>query len=340
MAEQQIEAGSMKRLWRFFPALPALMLSGCTVDLLQPAGPIGEGNRDMMVLEWAVMMCVVVPVIIATLVFAWKYRASNTKAEYLRNWSHSNKIEVFIWGVPILIILVLSVFNYWSTHYYDPYKPISKEMQVKVGAPDAKPLHVEVVSLDWKWLFIYPDLGIATINELDVPTKTPLDFRITSDSVMTSFFIPQLGSQIYSMAGMETQLHLMASRPGNFQGEAAQYTGPGFSDMRFRTIAMPQEQFDAWVQNVRSGDNPLAAKEALDAQTYPKYHAAPAAPHAEAPKPAPVVYFSNVQSGLFESIVAKYNVGMTHENHGTSMGDKSMDMPAESHTAAPSNTGM
>lgn len=330
----------MKRLWRFFPALPALMLSGCTVDLLQPAGPIGEGNRDMMVLEFAVMMCVVVPVCIATLVFAWKYRASNTKAEYLRNWSHSNKIEVFIWGVPVAIIIFLSVVNYWSTHYYDPYKPISQEMLDKAGAPNAKPLHVEVVSLDWKWLFIYPDLGIATINELDVPTKTPLDFRITSDSVMTSFFIPQLGSQIYSMAGMETQLHLMANVPGNYQGEAAQYTGPGFSDMRFRTIAMPDEQFQAWVQNVRAGDNAFAAKEGLNAQTYPQYAAPPAVSHEEAPKPAPVTYFSSVQSDLFENIVAKYNNGKVRAEDGKVMDMNSMDMHSSTDAAAPSHTGM
>ncbi|MCT6838064.1 MAG: COX aromatic rich motif-containing protein, partial [Bifidobacteriales bacterium] len=142
-------------------------------------------------------------------------------------------------------------------------------------------------------------------------------------------------------AGMETQLHLLASRPGNYQGEAAQYTGPGFSDMRFRTIAMPQEQFEAWVQSVHNTENPFVAKEALDAQTYPKYQAPPAVSNEVAPKPAPVLYFSNVQSGLFESIVAKYNVGNNaHGKDSKPMGDMPMDTHSDSQMAAPSNTGM
>ncbi|MXV44170.1 ubiquinol oxidase subunit II [Saccharibacter sp. 17.LH.SD] len=315
------------------------MLSGCTVDLLQPDGPIGEGNRDMMVLEFAIMMCVVVPTCIATLFFAWKYRASNTKAEYRPNWSHSNAVEVFIWGMPIAIIAVLSGFNYWSTHYYDPYRSLPKDMLVREHAENTKPLTIEVVAIDWKWLFIYPEQGIATINELDVPTKTPLNLHITSDSVMTSFFIPQLGSQIYSMAGMETQLHLLARNPGVLRGEAAQYSGPGFSDMKFKTIALPQEQFQSWVENVRNGSSQFASHEPLNLQTYPKYAKPPVVRESVAPTPSPVIYFGEAQSDLFQHIIAKYNNGMVRSiNNGKIM---RMDMHAASNGAASSSdTGM
>lgn len=329
-----MKAGPMKKqLWRFILALPALMLSGCKIDLLNPAGPIGDGNRDMMVIEFLVMLCVVIPTCIATLVFAWKYRVANRDAERALDWSHSTKIECFVWGIPILVILVLSVFNYWSTHYYDPYKPLSKDMLVREHAEGAKPLTVQVVSLDWKWLFIYPDLGIATINELDVPIKTPLDFQITSDSVMTSFFIPRLGSMIYGMAGMETQLHLLAREPGQYRGEAAQYTGKGFSDMNFMTIAMPEEQFQQWVSTVQNGSSRFAAKDSLDWSSYSKYAKPQDCPMGQY-CPAPVVYFAHAQSNLFHQIVAKYNNGMAMDVET----GKKMDMPVEK--ASSSDTGM
>ncbi|QHI96369.1 ubiquinol oxidase subunit II [Aristophania vespae] len=304
------------------------MLSGCTVDLLQPRGPIGDGNSFMMVLEWAVMMCVVVPVIIATLLIAWKYRASNKKAEYWPNWSFSHKIETFVWGIPIVIILILSVVSFWSTHFYDPYKPLTHDQLVKEHAENQKPLNIQVVSLDWKWLFIYPDLGIATINELDVPTKTELNFHITSDAVMTSFFIPQLGSQIYAMAGMQTELHLLAREPGIYKGMAAQYTGKGFSDMHFQTIAMPVDQFQSWVENVKNGDSKFASGEPLNGSTYAKY----SAPQVN----APVTYFADAQSDLFQYIVAKYNNGAVKDRAT----GKIMHIQPASNSAASDDTGM
>lgn len=318
----------MKRLWRFFPALPALMLSGCTVDLLQPRGPIADGNRNMMVLEWAVMMCVIVPVIIATLVFAWKYRVSNKKAEYWPDWDNSHKIETCVWAIPIAIIFVLSCISFWSTHFYDPYKPLTQAQLVKEHAENNKPLRIQVVALNWKWLFIYPDLGIATINELDVPTKTELSFVITSDAAMTSFFIPQLGSQIYAMAGMETQLHLLAREAGTYRGTAAQYTGPGFSGQKFLTIAMPTEQFQSWVENVKNGGSRFASSEALNDSTYVKVSAEQA--------DAPVTYFADAQSDLFPHIIAKYNNGSV-KNPDTG---KIMNMQHVSDNAASNDTGM
>ncbi|GBR51693.1 cytochrome o ubiquinol oxidase subunit II [Neokomagataea thailandica NBRC 106555] len=268
------------------------MLSGCTVDLLQPAGPIAEMDSKVMILEFVIMLLIVIPTVIATLVFAWKYRASNKQAEYLPTWDHSTKIEIFVWGIPAVIILVLGAISWWSTHAYDPYRPLAT-------TGDVKPLNVQVVALDWKWMFIYPDQGIATINQLAVPTNTPLNFQITSDTVMTSFFIPRLGSMIYAMPGQQTQLHLLASMPGDYLGEASHYSGRGFSDMRFRTLAMDKAGFDAWVEKVKAGSD------ALDTASYPSF----AAPQ----EAAPVHYFAHVQPDLFDGIVAKYNNGMMVE---------------------------
>ncbi|KXV31391.1 ubiquinol oxidase subunit II [Gluconobacter oxydans] len=309
-----MKAGPMKKLWRYLPALPALMLSGCTVDLLQPRGPVAEMNRDVMVAEFVIMMLVVVPTCAATLYFAWKYRASNKEVEYLPTWDHSTAIEYVIWGVPAILIALLGAISWWSTHAYDPYRPLQT-------ADNVKPLNVQVVSLDWKWMFIYPDLGIATINQLDVPTNTPLNFQITSDSVMTSFFIPRLGSMIYAMPGEQTQLHLLASESGDYLGEASQFSGRGFSDMKFRTLAMDPAQFNDWVEKVKSGS------ENLDDTTYPKY----AAPQ----EAAPVQYFAHVQPDLFDGIVAKYNNGMMVDKKT----GKVMHMQSASN-AAPSDTGM
>ncbi|GEN16035.1 ubiquinol oxidase subunit 2 [Neoasaia chiangmaiensis] len=278
---------------RLLPLAPALLLPGCTLDVLDPRGPVGMTERNIIVIEALVMLAIVLPVIGLTLYYAWTYRESNTKAEYLPNWDHSTKIEIFVWGAPAVIILVLGGLSLWSTYALDPYRRLTTT--ATADAAPQKPLNVEVVSLDWKWLFIYPDQGIATINQLAIPVNTPVNFRITSDAVMTSFFIPRLGSMIYSMAGMQTQLHLMASEAGDYQGEAAHYSGRGFSDMKFRTLAMPGNEFNAWVDKIK------ATSDTLDSADYPKI----AAPQ----EAAPVQYFAHVQPGLFDGIVAKYNNG-------------------------------
>jgi cytochrome o ubiquinol oxidase subunit 2 len=268
------------------PLAPTLFLFGCKLDVLDPAGSIGVAENALIKTSVAAMLLVVVPVILLTLFFAWRYRASNRAATYAPKWAHSNGIEFVIWVIPSLIVAFLAVLTWNSTHALDPYKPI---------ASDVKPINVDVVALDWKWLFIYPDLGIASMNQLAFPVGTPVAFHITSDSVMNSFFIPQLGGQIYAMSGMQTQLHLIADRPGNFAGTAANFSGPGFSDMTFRALATTQAQFDAWVAKVRASDHPL------DSATY----AAVSAPSIK----APVAYFSSVEPKLFQTIVAKYNVG-------------------------------
>ncbi|MBB2179140.1 ubiquinol oxidase subunit II [Gluconacetobacter tumulicola] len=267
----------------------AFLLAGCDWALFDPKGTVGVQEKSLILTSTYAMLLVVVPVIVLTLLFAWQYRQSNTSAEYLPKWSHSNKIEVVIWVVPSLIILFLAVLTYQTCHSLDPYRPLEEEANVK-------PIHVEVVALDWKWLFIYPDEGIATVNQVAFPVNTPVDFRITSDAVMNSFFIPQLGSQIYAMAGMQTQLHLVANTAGNYLGESANFSGRGFSDMRFRALALSNDDYAAWIQKVK------AASEQLDNSNYPKL-AAPSEAN-------PVEYFSHAEPGLFDQIVAKYNNGM------------------------------
>ncbi|AMM12843.1 MAG: ubiquinol oxidase subunit II [Pseudomonadota bacterium] len=282
--KQKSGSGFCKR----FAIFPALLLSGCggQMDLLDPKGSIGLAEKNLILTSTYAMLIVVVPVIFLTLLFAWKYRASNTSAEYLPKWAHSTKIEIVIWLVPALIILYLGILTYKSTHALDPYKPLESEV---------KPINVEVVALDWKWLFIYPDLGIATVNQIQFPVGTPVSFKITSDSVMNSFFIPQLGGQIYAMAGMQTKLHLIADHAGDYAGLSANFSGHGFSDMKFRAIATTPEEFAAWVKKVK------ASPSQLDGVNY----AAVAAPTEK----QPVQYFSKVDANLFQNIVAKYNNG-------------------------------
>ncbi|WP_041490470.1 ubiquinol oxidase subunit II [Burkholderia cepacia] len=264
----------------------ALSLSGCNLDVLNPKGSVGAAEKALIATSTWTMLIVVVPVILLTLWFAWRYRASNRNATYAPNWSHSTAIEVVIWTVPTLIILFLGVLTWKTTHELDPYKPLESSV---------KPIDVEVVALDWKWLFIYPDLGIASVNQLAIPVGTPVNFHITSDSVMNSFFIPQLGGQVYAMAGMQTRLHLIADEAGDYAGTSANFSGRGFSDMKFRTLAEPREQFDAWVQKVK------ASPDRLDATVYGTV--------AQPSEKAPVRYFSSVDPRLFHNIIAKYNDG-------------------------------
>jgi len=202
-----------------------MLLGGCNMEILSPKGDIGIQEKTLLLTATGLMLIVVIPVLIMIVAFAWKYRASNTKADYQPKWAHSTAIEAVVWTVPCIIVAILAVITWRSTHALDPYKPLVSEH---------KPVTIEVVSLDWKWLFIYPEYDIATVNEIAFPVDVPVNFRITSASVMNSFFIPQLGSQIYSMAGMETKLHLNAREIGTYAGISANYSGGGFSGMRSR----------------------------------------------------------------------------------------------------------
>nr|WP_201203192.1 ubiquinol oxidase subunit II [Pseudomonas sp. S37] len=260
-----------------------LQLSGCDMVLFNPKGQVGVEQRNLIILATLLMLVVVVPVMIMALVFSVHYRASNEKARYTPEWSHSRAIEAVVWGVPLIIIIVLGVVTWRSTHALDPYRPLDA---------DKAPVTVQVIATDWKWLFVYPELGIASVNELAMPVDTPMDFRVTSDGAITSFFIPALGGQIYAMAGMQTQLHLIANEPGSYAGIAANYNGPGFSDMHFKALALDQAGFDAWVAEVRG------SRRQLDQHRYAQL-AKPSIAH-------PVEHYAAVDAGLFQSLIDKY----------------------------------
>jgi cytochrome o ubiquinol oxidase subunit 2 len=219
------------------------MLASCGEGVLDPHGPVGDAERVILYDATAIMLVVVIPVIILTVVFAWWFRAGNRRATYRPDWEYSGTIELIVWAIPALVILFLGGVAWIGSHELDPPKPL---------ASATSPLEVEVVSLDWRWLFIYPHERIATVNHLVVPTGVPVHFRLTSTSVMNSFFIPQLGSQIYTMTGMTTQLNLQADQAGTYQGISAQFSGPGFSDMRFTLVAGSSEKFASWVAEVRA----------------------------------------------------------------------------------------
>jgi cytochrome o ubiquinol oxidase subunit II len=219
-----------------------LPLAGCSGGVLDPQGPVGAANAKILLNASAAMLTIVVPTIIATLVFAWWFRASNRRARYQPGFVYSGRLELVVWAIPILIINFLGGVIWFSAHDLDPYKPIA-------GQKD--PLEVQVVSLDWKWLFIYPDQGIASVNELTVPAGVPVHFSLTSAAVMNMFFVPQLGTMIATMYGMVTQLNLEASHPGDFDGFSAQFSGDGFSDMHFIVHAVPGDAFAKWVANTQ-----------------------------------------------------------------------------------------
>jgi cytochrome o ubiquinol oxidase subunit II len=249
------------RLSRFAGvALPSSLLSGCSGGVLEPRGPVGDANRIILFNALEIMLVIVVPTIIATLVFAWWFRASNTRARYQPGFAYSGRLELVVWSIPILVILFLSGVIWIGSHQLDPYRPIASR---------GKPLEVQVVSLDWKWLFIYPEQGVASVNQLVVPAGTPVHFSLTSASVMNSFFVPQLGSMIATMNGMVTQLSLLAREPGEFYGESTQYSGDGFSDMKFILRAVMPEAFGGWLTSARQAGPALdqPAYEALSRQS-------------------------------------------------------------------------
>jgi len=216
--------------------------------VLDPQGPIGAAERLILVNATVVMLAVIVPVIVLTLGFAWWFRAGNRGARYLPDWHYSGPVELVVWSIPALVVIFLGGMAWISTHDLDPGKPL---------ASDRKPIDIQVVALDWKWLFIYPGQGVASVNRLAVPAGTPLHFSITSAGVMNSFFVPQLGSQIYAMAGMTTKLVLQADRPGTYPGLSAQYSGSGFSDMRFQVVALEPAAFEDWVRKTKAGGGTL-----------------------------------------------------------------------------------
>ena len=267
-----------------------LLLAGCQGGILDPKGQIGVDEKNLIVIATLLMLIVVIPVIVMTLFFAWKYREGRTQEIYAPKWSHSNKIELVVWIIPIIIVSILGTITWRSTHDLDPYKPL---------VHDKEHIVVEVVSLNWKWLFIYPEQDVASINELAFPTDVPVEFKITSDTTMNSFFIPQLGGQIYSMAGMETQLHLIANEAGQYDGYSANYSGEGFTGMQFKAIATADEAgFDEWINKLKQ------SSDTLNPATYEQL--------AKPSENNPVQYFGTVSSGMFHHILHQFMPDMQH----------------------------
>jgi cytochrome o ubiquinol oxidase subunit 2 len=271
----------MRPLLLAFILISAALLSGCSEGVLDPKGPIASAERQILFNSLGIMLAIVIPTILATLGVAWWFRASNTRARYLPDFEYSGRIELLVWSIPAMTVLLVGGVAWVGSHDLDPRKPIDTVV---------KPISIQVVSLDWKWLFIYPEQGIASVNQLTIPVGTPVSFQLTSSGVMNSFFVPQLAGQIYTMAGMTTRLHFQADHPGTYRGLSSQYSGEGFSDMRFAVEAVPAEQFTQWVDATRS------AGPALDPQTY-----------ADLAKPSSAVApftYSAAASGLFDHIVS------------------------------------
>jgi cytochrome o ubiquinol oxidase subunit II len=274
-----------RRLARLLPLsvtlLAPLLLSGCQWVVLDPKGPIGLEERSIILTATVLMLIVIAPVIALVLLFAWRYRASNERAQYRPDWAHSNRIEAVVWLIPCIIVTALGVIAWRSSHTLDPYRPLASKV---------KPIRIDAVALDWKWLFIYPDEQVATVNQVAFPANVPVEFHITSASVMNAFFIPQLGSQIYAMAGMETQVHLLADEPGTYQGLSSNYSGDGFSGMTFKAIALPPRGFSSWLAKV------AASRHTLTAGAYERL--------ARPSENNPVQYYSQVRPRLFAGIIA------------------------------------
>ena len=262
-------------------AFPAMVLASCNRGVLDPVGPVGRAEKTILINSTAIMLAIIIPTMIATVAFAWWFRSGNTKATYRPDWEYSGAIEMVVWAIPALTIVLLGGIAWIGSHDLEPSKPL----------PSKSPaLKIDVVSLDWKWLFIYPDQGIATVNQLVVPAGVPVSYRLTSATVWNGFFIPQMGTQIYTMPRMTTRLNLQADRPGVYNGISAHFSGEGFSGMGFKVEAVPPAQFGSWAQ----GAHGSALK--LDAAGY-----------AELSKPSSYVKpmtYGVVVPGLYDAIVA------------------------------------
>jgi cytochrome o ubiquinol oxidase subunit 2 len=281
-ASSQRLRSTSARIARCAVVVAPIVLTACQPAVLDPKGVVGMANKTILIDSLAIMLAIVVPTIVATFAFAWWFRASNTRATYLPDWEYSGRVELIVWAIPLLVISLLGGVAWIGSHDLDPAKPL---------ASSTPPLEIQAVALDWKWLFIYPDQRVATVNQLVVPAGTPVHFSLTSSSVMNAFFVPQLGSMIYTMSGMTTQLNLRADEPGTFRGLSSHYSGDGFSDMHFDVQAVPAERFAAWIDATR-GTGP-----SLDANSY-------AALARQSVNTAPFT-FRTADAGLFKKIVTQ-----------------------------------
>ena len=273
-------------------ALAAASLAGCSkAVVLAPAGDIAAQQGDLVVTATLLMLIIIVPVILLTLLFAWKYRQGNADAEYDPDWHHSTSLELVIWTVPLLIIIALGALTWISTHKLDPYRPLDRLDAARSLPTDVKPLEVRVVAMDWKWLFLYPEQGIAMVNELAAPVDRPIVFKLTATSTMNAFYVPDLAGMIYAMPGMQTELNAVINKPGMFPGMASHYSGAGFSGMTFKFHGLSEADFAQWVDKAKA-ENTL-----LDRAAYLQL--------AKPSERDPVQRFSLVEDGLYERVLGR-----------------------------------
>jgi cytochrome o ubiquinol oxidase subunit 2 len=247
-----------KTLSRGLALAPLLsLLAGCNTVVFNASGDIARQEAHLVIISVILMLLIIVPVFILIVWFAYKYRASNTEAAYEPDWDHSTKLELVIWGAPLLIVIVLGLVTWIYTHKLDPYRPLDRIDETHPIAASSKPLVVQAVAMDWKWLFIYPEQGVATVNELVVPTGVPIRFKVSATSVMNAFYVPELAGMVYAMPGMEITLNAVQNKPVQSIGFSSNYSGAGYSDMRFGYRGVAQGDFDAWVQQIKSGGGNL-----------------------------------------------------------------------------------
>ncbi len=274
------------RVAAFAATLP---LAACNGVVMKPSGDIANQQADLIVTSTMLMLLIIVPVLLLTLFFAWRYRASNRAATYDPDWDHSTKLELIIWGAPLLIIIALGAVTWISTHKLDPFRPIERLDAQRPLPANVETLEVQVVAMDWKWLFVYPQHGIATLNELAAPVDRPISFKLTSQSVMNAFYVPALAGMIYAMPGMQSMLHAVINKPGVYDGFSANFSGDGFSHMRFKFHGLSEADFERWVAEAKSQAN------LLDRAGYLALE-----------KPSerePVRRYARVEEGLYDAIV-------------------------------------
>lgn len=272
-----------------------LLVQGSDSAVLNPQGVVAAKQRDLIVIATLLMAAVVVPVLTLTFFIAWRYREGNTKAAYTPEWDSDGRLEALWWGIPFVLIFALSVMIWTSSHELDPRQAL---------ASNKRPISVQVIALQWKWLFIYPEQNIATVNYVQFPKDTPVNFSVTSDGPMNSFWIPSLGGQIYAMAGMGTQLNLMADGLGSFRGSSANLSGEGFSAMRFTADATSQADFETWVQSVKQSPQRLDMRE-YEVLTQPGVSDAP-------------MYYSSKEPFLYDKVIMKYMMPVS-KGQGTTL---------------------
>jgi cytochrome o ubiquinol oxidase subunit 2 len=262
-------------------AVLAVLVAGCNRGIFDPIGPVAAAEKQILINSTAIMLAIIIPTMIATVAFAWWFRRGIAKATYHPDFEYSGAVELVVWGIPILTVMLLAGIAWIGSHDLEPSKPLKS---------DKPALKVDVVSLDWKWLFIYPDQGIATVNQLVIPAGTPVSYRLTSATVWNVFWVPQMGSMIYTMPRMSTRLNLQADRQGSFTGLSGHFSGDGFPGMQFKVQSLPPDQFAMWAQSAR-GQGLV-----LDGRGY-----------AELSKPSSYVKpmtYGAVAPGLYDAIVA------------------------------------